>query len=312
MTPVPSSNPDAPTSDAPITDVSVLERRVEARLDPNWAHTARQDPATRVLVSRGTLHLVESGPPPRIAWLPPEHPTIASLPVASLVLLGWFQNTRWVLADLPPEVTIDPPGTEYQDLRPLLSWLQPGESEILSLARALNLWRARHRHCGMCGAPTAPHSAGHVLRCTNDVCHAECFPRIDPAIIVLVTDGDHALLGRQKNWPHGRYSTLAGFVEPGESLEQTVAREVAEETGTHVSWARYFGSQPWPFPASLMLGFHAGGRRGPIHLDGELEDARWFPRAQIQSEESLLLPPPHTIARRLIEAWLREHERSAS
>jgi len=120
------------------------------------------------------------------------------------------------------------------------------------------------------------------------------------------------LLGRQKSWPKGRYSTLAGFAEPGESLEQTVVREVGEETGTRVTWSRYISSQAWPFPASLMLGFHAGATRGPVHLDGELEDARWFSLQQLQSEAALLLPPTFTIARRLIEAWMLEQTRANS
>jgi NAD+ diphosphatase len=122
---------------------------------------------------------------------------------------------------------------------------------------------------------------------------------------VLVTDGSQALLGRQASWPAGRYSALAGFVEPGESLEEAVAREVEEETGVSIDSARYFASQPWPFPASLMLGFHAHATAGPIKLDGELEDARWFELEELRGSPTVLLPPAHTIARRLLEAWFR-------
>jgi NAD+ diphosphatase len=182
--------------------------------------------------------------------------------------------------------------------------LPPGQAEVLTLARALIFWRSRHRHCGVCGAATESRSAGYVMRCTK--CGTEFFPRIDPAVIMIVTDGDCVLLGRQASWPSGRFSALAGFVEPGESLEATVAREVAEETGTQVSWVRYFASQAWPFPASLMLGFHAGATRGPIRLDRELEEAHWFELQQLRSESQLLLPPPFTIARRLIDAWMLE------
>jgi NAD+ diphosphatase len=156
----------------------------------------------------------------------------------------------------------------------------------------------------VCGAPTAARSAGHVLVCTR--CGTDFFPRIDPAIIVLVSDADRALLGRQSSWAPGRYSALAGFVEAGESLEEAVVREVHEETGTRVTWVRYFASQPWPFPASLMLGFHAHARAMPVQLDGELEDARWFELVQLKAAPEGLLPPPHTIARRLIEAWIQE------
>ena len=296
MTPAPSSNPEG----------SALDRRAEARLDPDWVRAAALDPGTGYLITRGTTHLVQSGAAPQIAFLRAGHPAIASQPQSDLILLGWFRGERVVLVDLPPEVALHLPGTEFQELRPLLpAGLPAGQAELLHLARALVYWRSRHRHCGACGAPTEPRSAGHVLRCTR--CGTEFFPRIDPAIIVLVTDGDYALLGRQKIWPAGRYSALAGFVEPGESLEQTVAREVGEETGTHVTWVRYLASQAWPFPASIMLGFIAGAERGPVHLDGELEDARWFERRQLQSEQSLLLPPPFTIARRLIDAWMQEH-----
>ncbi|HXM70807.1 MAG TPA: NAD(+) diphosphatase, partial [Thermoanaerobaculia bacterium] len=130
-----------------------------------------------------------------------------------------------------------------------------------------------------------------------------------PAIIVLVTDARRALLGRQRSWAPGRYSALAGFVEAGESLEEAVAREVQEETGARVGWVRYFASQPWPFPASLMLGFHAHAPQAPVQLDGELEDARWFELEELRAADEATLPPPYTIARRLIEAWIQEQSR---
>jgi NAD+ diphosphatase len=290
----------------------MLERRSEARLNPEWVREAALDPGTRYLITRGTTHLVSREAPAQITYLRAAHPVITSVAQSDLLLLGWYENRRVVLVDLPPQVELEVPGSEYQELRPLLAVLPPGEVELLSLSRALVVWRSRHRHCGVCGSATEARHAGHIMRCTNSACGAEFFPRIDPAIIVLVTDGHHALLGRQKSWPKGRYSTLAGFVEPGESLEQTVAREVHEETGTRVSWVRYLASQAWPFPASLMLGFHAGAQRGPVRLDGELEDARWFELQQLQSEAALLLPPSFTIARRLIEAWISGQTRTSS
>jgi NAD+ diphosphatase len=142
-----------------------------------------------------------------------------------------------------------------------------------------------------------------VLVCTNPVCRHEQFPRIDPAIIVLVSDGPRALLGRQAAWPPGRYSTIAGFVEPGESLEDAVVREVAEETGVQVDQVEYHSSQPWPFPSSLMLGFTARASTFEVRLeDQELEDARWFTRADIE-RGTPKLPPPVSISFRLIEHW---------
>ena len=142
------------------------------------------------------------------------------------------------------------------------------------------------------------------MRCSKEGCNQEFFPRVDPAIIVLVTDGERALLGRQATWPAGRYSTIAGFVEPGESLEDAVAREVMEETGVPAVGARYDSSQPWPFPASLMIGFRASAPPGsPVRVNGELEDARWFTREEIRAGAALL-PPVHSISRRLISAWM--------
>ena len=160
-----------------------------------------------------------------------------------------------------------PAGTELRELRPLAPMLPPDSASLLAYARALGLWKTRHRFCGVCGAPNLPARAGHVLRCSRAACGTETFPRLDPAIIVLVIDasGERALLGRQASWPAGRYSTIAGFVEPGESLEDAVAREVAEETGVQVAEVAYDSSQPWPFPSSLMLGFRAIARTARDH-----------------------------------------------
>jgi NAD+ diphosphatase len=285
-----------------------LQRRAEMRTQADWVEAARADPDTIYLMSRGTTLLVRREPETTIAFLGNDDAAVASIAASDasrLLLLGWFRGQRCLLVDLPPDLAPAPPGTVYEELRPLLPLHAADEAQLLTYARALLIWRGRQRHCGICGAPTEPRSAGHVMVCTNDACHGEFFPRIDPAIIVLVTDGSQALLGRQASWPKGRYSALAGFVEPGESLEEAVVREVAEETGVHVAAPRYFASQPWPFPASLMLGFHAHAAVGPVELDGELEDARWFELDELRAAPAILLPPPHTIARRLIEAWFR-------
>jgi NAD+ diphosphatase len=193
-------------------------------------------------------------------------------------------------------------------LRPLAPLLPPDSASLLAYARALALWKARHRHCGVCGSPNLPARAGHVMRCSRQGCGTENFPRLDPAIIVLVTDatGEHVLLGRPASWAPGRYSTIAGFVEPGESLEDAVIREVDEETGVQVDDVEYVASQPWPFPSSLMLGFRAIARTRAITLrDGELEDARWFTRADLAAGNPAL-PPAGAISARLIDAWLGE------
>src|SRR5256714_8255556 len=172
----------------------------------------------------------------------------------------------------PGQAVGAPAGTAFEELRPLAPLLAADEAGLLAYARAMAIWRVRHRHCGVCGAGTIATRAGHILVCSNAACAQELFPRIDPAIIVLVTDGERALLGRQANWPPGRYSTIAGFVEPGESLEDAVLREVFEETGVNVTNPRYDSSQPWPFPSSLMIGFQAQAERGsPIRTGDELE-----------------------------------------
>jgi NAD+ diphosphatase len=289
---------------------SGLLRRADMRLQSGWAQEARDDPRTRFLVCQGTALLVRRDPDISIAFIGAEQSAVTQVDDSRLILLGWYRGERCVLIDLPPQIQFTPPDTAYEELRPLLAELSADEVQLLSVARALLIWRARQRHCGVCGALTAPRSAGHVLVCT--VCRAEFFPRIDPAIIVLVTDGAKALLGRQASWPPGRYSALAGFVEPGESLEEAVAREVEEESGVQISNIRYFASQPWPFPASLMLGFHAHASVGPVQLNGELEDARWFDLEELHHTPQVMLPPAHTIARRLLEAWFRSRSARAA
>ena len=196
---------------------------------------------------------------------------------------------------------------EFKDLRQCGSALGHDEVALLAYARAMLYWHARQRHCGVCGAPTAPREGGHVRLCRREECGVQHFPRTDPAIIVLVHDGDDCLLGRQRRWPAGMYSTLAGFVEAGETLEQAVVREVAEESGIRVDEVRYVRSQPWPFPSSLMIGFAARARSREIDLqDDELEDARWFSREQIQNarDHGFFVPGVFSLAGQLIEAFL--------
>src|SRR3954447_26002411 len=211
-------------------------------------------------------------------------------------------------------------GLRFGDLRQFGGLLAREEGALLALARAMAFWHSRHRFCGVCGAPTRSEEAGHVRRCTEAGCATTHFPRTDPAVIMLVTDGDRALLGRNKNFLPGMYSTLAGFVEPGESLEDAVAREVMEETAVRVGAVHYHSSQPWPFPANIMLGFFAQAASTAITVDyAELEDARWFERDWLLShvgndklqgdnlrgdnlrDDNFRLPRRDSIARRLIE-----------
>jgi NAD+ diphosphatase len=286
-----------------------IDRRAEAREDPGWLEAALSDPATLYMLGRGTTQLVRTKPEPSIAFLSREHPVVREVDARQFVLLGWFRGTRCVLIELEPERSVAvPEGASFEELRPLSPLLRGDEAGLLALARALSIWRMRQRFCGVCGCPTVPERAGHAMRCTNKTCQHQFFPRTDPAIIVLVTDGERALLGRPSTWPPGRYSTVAGFVEPGESLEDAVAREVMEETAVRVTSVRYDSSQPWPFPSSLMIGFQATAEYGsPVQVSGELEAAGWFTREQIESGVALV-PPSHSISYRLISTWLKGRE----
>jgi NAD+ diphosphatase len=283
-----------------------IDRRAEEREAAEWLASARADASTRYVVSAGTVHLLQGREPPSVLFLDSEHPIVQSASEQNLVLLGWFQETRCVLVELDsPTVDAVPEGARFEELRPLSTSLAADEAGLLAYVRALSIWRTRHRYCSVCGSRTVSEKAGHVLRCSNPECGQQFFPRIDPAIIVLVTDGERVLLGRQASWPAGRYSTIAGFVEPGESLEDAVAREVLEETGVRLTHIEYHSSQPWPFPSSLMLGFHAKAEPGSkvyFPEGGELEDAAWFTREQIASGTPLL-PFAHSISYRLIQSW---------
>jgi NAD+ diphosphatase len=283
-----------------------LDRRSDARLREQWLAEARQDAHTIYIGMRDGAALVRASAPevaPRMAFLSGTDPRVmATQDPERMVLLGWFEARRCVLVDLPPEQAVLNTDEVFGELRPLASELPAGEAGLFAYARALNLWRANHRYCSRCGTPVVSIRAGHVRHCP--ACSLQSFPRLDPAIIVLVHDGDSALLGRQPNWPPGRYSTIAGFVEPGESLEDAVRREVFEETGITPTEMAYHSSQPWPFPSSLMLGFTARAvATMPVLHDGELEDARWVSRAELRSG-AVTLPPAESISRRLIDGWL--------
>ncbi|MCU0760141.1 MAG: NAD(+) diphosphatase [Steroidobacteraceae bacterium] len=289
-----------------------IDRRAEAREQEGWWEEARGDPRTRYVLARGTAQLVVAGPQPGVAFLDGGHPLVQRAARESTLLLGWYRESRCVLVELDereapdgddPAALVGLPGARFEELRPLAPLLEETEASLLAYARALSFWRRRHRYCGVCGARNLPVRAGHVMRCTDERCATEVFPRIDPAIIVLVTDGERALLGRQASWPPGRYSTIAGFVEPGESLEDAVAREVLEETGVQVLGTEYHSSQPWPFPSSLMLGFMASASPDARpQRSSELEDARWFTREEVASGTPML-PPRTSISFRLVEHW---------
>jgi NAD+ diphosphatase len=281
-----------------------LDRAAHLREDAAWFAAALADGNSRALPVWKSRSLIADGPEPRAAFI-----VMGDIPeerrgVDDLILLGRVNQAGIFAYEIdsiePPQFTV---ASRFEDLRFIASLLPPEEAGLLGYARAMISWRRRHRFCGSCGAGTVAAKSGHVLVCTNPACRHEQFPRLDPAIIVLVSEGERALLGRQASWPAGRYSTIAGFVEPGESLEDAVAREVLEETGVQVDHIDYHSSQPWPFPASLMLGFTAHAVTHAVHLqDDELEDARWFTRTEVAAGVPLL-PPRQSISYRLIEHW---------
>jgi len=196
---------------------------------------------------------------------------------------------------------------EFHDFKRVMPLLDFHDSALLAIARFMINWQSRNRYCGKCGTPTKSAEAGNLRTCENTNCGQNYFPSMDPAIIVLVSFDEYCLLGRQKIWPKGMYSTIAGFVEPGESIEDAVIREVKEETGVIVEKLEYQHSQPWLFPSSLMLGFTATAKGKEIKVDkNELEDARWFSRKEIKDnlkKGSLRMPGKVAIAYHLIKEW---------
>jgi NAD+ diphosphatase len=285
---------------------STLDRAGARRTDERWVEGLVRDPASRAILVTADGVLVEGGDEPRLARVP-----LDGLPDGGArFLLGLEDGGRALFAADVADLDTDalPPATAPIGLRDAGALLSHGEGGLIAQATGLVNWHRRHPRCSVCGAATDVAEAGYVRHCPS--CGAMHHPRTDPVVIMLVTDGDRALLGRQARWPPGRYSALAGFVEPGETLEEAVAREVREEAGVEVRDPRYQSSQPWPFPSSLMLGFVAGYAGGePSPHDGELEDVRWFDRAELLAIRAgrgngLGLPPPIAIARRLIDGWL--------
>jgi NAD+ diphosphatase len=281
-----------------------LDRAAHLRQDPDWFAKALSGGRSSVVPVWNSRSLLAPGAEPRAAFIDLETIPAERRGINDLILLGHVGDSSFFAYEFD---SVEPPqlieGARFEDLRHVASLLPPDEAGILGYARALISWRRRNRYCGTCGTPTVAAKGGHVLVCTNPACRHQQFPRLDPAIIVLISDGPRALLGRQASWPEGRYSTIAGFVEPGESLEDAVAREVLEETGVEVDGIEYHSSQPWPFPSSLMLGFTAHAVTDQVQSrDEELEDVRWFTRADIAAGTPVL-PPVTSISFRLIEHW---------
>ena len=282
------------------------ERLGARRHDADWLKAALADAGTRFVPVRGADNgYVWDGDVPRALLLDGVQAAPHLSSAHCVVLLGELGGRVHFALGLAAGAAL--PAAEYDDMRRVSALLDAGELALLGYARAMVHWHATHRFCGRCGGTTMSVRAGHERVC--EACGAQLFPRLDPAIIVLVTDGDRCLLGRQPSWPKGRYSSIAGFVEHGETLEAAVEREVREETDIRVRDVRYQSSQPWPYPGSLMLGFRAAAVSTAIRCnDGELEHAAWFSRDEIAAavDQGLMMPPSRSISYRLIKRWFEE------
>ncbi|HEX6468362.1 MAG TPA: NAD(+) diphosphatase [Streptosporangiaceae bacterium] len=277
-----------------------IDRVSDRRRDEQWLARAWADPHTRVLVVEQGDALVRVQDTPALVLVSP-----AEAPPGERYLLGVDDGDVAYFAVDGPLPAVD--GAEAGTLRRVGALLSDRDSGLLVHAVALHNWHSTHRYCPRCGTRTKIADAGASRLCPND--GSEHFPRVDPAVIMLVhDDDDRMLLARNPAWAERRVSVLAGFVEPGESLEHAVAREVAEEVGLAVSDIRYLGSQPWPLPQSLMIGYfcRAGGDQ-ELHVDEiEIETARWYTRDELRAAVvagDILLPGKISIARHLIEHW---------
>ncbi|MFM9827847.1 MAG: NAD(+) diphosphatase [Sphingomonas sp.] len=277
----------------------LLNRADHLRHDADGLATAMGDWRARLLkLDNFEPELAEDG---RLRWV-----SLADAPDdAELVLLG-LDGDRPHFAALTQTMQAPPPRS--MRLFGMLDQFAPGEAATYAAARSVLDWHCRHRFCANCGGATALFRAGWARRCGS--CGAEHFPRVDPVVIMIAEHDGRALLGRQAAWPPGRYSALAGFLEPGESMEEAVAREIFEEAGVRVSNVRYIASQPWPFPSSLMMACIADAGDDTLTLDAnELEDAIWVSRDDVRAvlagaaTTPFLAPPPYAIAHTLLTAW---------
>jgi NAD+ diphosphatase len=284
--------------DRPALSRAAVDRAGEHRTDEAWLAGAWGAAAVLVLDPEMTTGLRGDADHPALALVPAEQVS----DTAERFFLGAADGRSYFAV----VSTTEPLHGDFAaGLREVGALLDDRDAGLLVTAVALANWHRTHTHCPRCGAPTQPVAGGWLRTCPVD--GSEHYPRVDPAVIMLVHDGaGRCLLGRQESWPAGRFSTLAGFVEPGESAEQAVVREVAEEAGVVVGDVRYTASQPWPFPSSLMLAFtaRAVAAEEPVLLDGELAEARWFTRGELTGGDRPRLPPPVSVAHRLITAWL--------
>ena len=291
-----------------------LNREVEFRDDAQWVAKTLTDPNTRLVPLWRSRSLLERKTGGTIAvYLSPAELTEPDRiqPPTLLGNDGKHQYFAASVTDMQKDAILAKlPDARFADLRRASIDMAAKHAGILAYAKALHYWQYRHAFCGICGSPNLLRSAGHRMVCSNEECARESFPRIDPAIIVLVTHGDSCLLGRNAKWRPKHFSTLAGFVEPGESLEDAVVREVYEEVQVNLKDIRYVSSQPWPFPASAMCGFYAEAVDRNSGSSEEVDEARWFTVKSLTEAviaDEIRLSPPVSIAFRLLADWFRNN-----
>jgi NAD+ diphosphatase len=291
-----------------------LQREAHMRTDGAWLEEQRAGSAEVYVMWRGQ-NLFSTSEEKRPLALP----AVALPSSARLIFLGLRPDNQPAFAASLTEpktaaealsaIGLRENQAGFIHLREFRGLLTPDEQQLLLYVRALINWHDGQHFCSRCGSPTRTEEAGHVMACTNPECATKHFPRSDPATIMLVQHGEHCLLGRQPSWPEGIFSTLAGFVEVGESVEEAVVREVKEEAGIEITNLRYFGSQPWPFPQSLMLGYFADAATTEIVCGSELAEVRWFDIAETKEvlrRHIARFPHIETISQKLMKRWLAE------
>lgn len=295
---------------------SPLDRAGNLRRNADWLHQQKQAATARYLLLRELKPMVSLDGGARLAWFPTRF--VEPLADCPTMLLGLSDGAAHFVVDVDQVPGIDDLADEqnkFIDVRSIAPQLPPEQAAILAQARSLVDWHQRHGFCARCGAPTEMAEAGYSRSCTSSACNAQHFPRTDPVVIMLAVHEDRILLGRQRQFPPGMYSALAGFMEPGETIEEAVRRELHEEAGVTTGGVRYLASQPWPFPSSLMIGCVAQTVDPTLAVDThELEDARWFHRDEVATmlkncldmQAPLRMPPPLSLAHQITRRFLAE------